>query len=171
VGLFLDLTKAFDVISHNIVLAKLQLYGLRGNIHSWMSSYLSGRTQFVEIQHVDEKTSNLKTFTSSLKVIKHGVPQGSVLGPLLFLLFINDLPQALQETKVVLFADDTNILIDKNLTSLNEKTLTVWKQLDNWFYENRLIINMDKTEALLFQGRGPSLIHRPAFCLNNKVIT
>jgi sarcosine oxidase/L-pipecolate oxidase len=75
-----------------------------------MSFYLKNRTQFVEIQHVDQMTSNLKTFTSSLKVIKHGVPQSSVLGPLLFLLFINDLPQAPQQARVVLFADDTNIL-------------------------------------------------------------
>jgi sarcosine oxidase/L-pipecolate oxidase len=81
----------------------------------WIRSYLTDRTQFVEIQHVDQKTSNLKTFTSSLKVIKHGVPQGSVLGPLLFLLFINDLPQALQEAMVVLFADDTYYLLTISL--------------------------------------------------------
>jgi hypothetical protein len=83
----------------------------------------------VEIQHVDQKTSNLKTFTSSLKVIKHGIPQGSILGPLLFLLFINDLAQSLQEAKVVLFADDTNILLTNNkLISLNEEIQKVRKQ-------------------------------------------
>jgi hypothetical protein len=122
-GIFLDLTKAFDVINHNLLLAKLELCGLRGKIHSWLSSYLTGRTHFVEIQYVDEKTSNLKTFSSSLKEIKHGVPQGSVLGPLLFLLFTNDLPQVFQEAKVVLFVDDTNI----HLTSLNDKIQIVRK--------------------------------------------
>jgi sarcosine oxidase/L-pipecolate oxidase len=72
------------------------------------------------------------SYSSSLKEIKHGVQQGSVLGPLLFLLFINDLPQALQEAKVVLFADDTNILLtDNEPISLNEKIQKVRKQLDN----------------------------------------
>jgi hypothetical protein len=66
-GIFLDLTKAFDVINHNLLLAKLELCGLRGKIHSWMSSYLTGRSQFLEIQYVNEKTLNLNTFSSSLK--------------------------------------------------------------------------------------------------------
>jgi hypothetical protein len=60
-GIYLDLTKAFDVINHKLLLAKLEQHGLRGKIYSWMSSYLTGRTQFVEIQHLDEKTSNVKT--------------------------------------------------------------------------------------------------------------
>jgi hypothetical protein len=115
-----------------------------------MGSYLTGRTQFVEIQHIDEKTSNLKMYTSSCKEIKYSVPQGSVLGHLLFLLYINDLPQAVQEAKVVLFADDTNILlIEKYLTSLQEKTVNVMKQLENWFLSNNLIINTGKTKAIL----------------------
>jgi hypothetical protein len=75
---------------------------LRGKVHSWMSSYLTGRTQFVEILDVGENTSNIKMYTSSCKEIKYGAPQGFVLGPLLFLLFINDLPQAVQGEKVVL---------------------------------------------------------------------
>jgi hypothetical protein len=81
-------------LNHKLLLAKLELYGLRGKIHSWMSSYLTGKTQFVEIQQVDEKTSNIKTYTSSCKETKYGASRGSVLGPLLFLLFINDLLEA-----------------------------------------------------------------------------
>jgi hypothetical protein len=68
------LIKAFDVINHKLLLAKLELYGLRGKIHSWMGSYLTGRTRFVEIQQLDVKTSNIKTNTSSCKEIKYSVP-------------------------------------------------------------------------------------------------
>jgi hypothetical protein len=78
-----------------------------------MSSYLIGRTQFVTIQQSDEKTSNIKMYTSSCKEIKYGVAQGSLLGPLLFLLFINHLPQAVLAVKVVVFTDDTTILLRK----------------------------------------------------------
>jgi hypothetical protein len=84
------------------------------------------------------------------------------MGHLLFLLFINDLPQAVQEAKVVLFADDTNILLtEKNLTSLKWKIVEVMKLFENRFLTNNPIINMEKTRAILFQGRGSSLIHRP----------
>jgi hypothetical protein len=86
-----------------------------------MNSYLTGRTQFVELQHLDEKTTNIKPFASSCKEIKYGVPQGSVLGPLLFLFFINDLPQAGQDAQVMLFVNDTK----KNRPSLKEKSVKV----------------------------------------------
>jgi hypothetical protein len=85
-------------------------------------------------------------------------------------LFINHLPQALQEAKAVLFADDTNILLtDDELISLNKKILKVRKQLGNWFYENHLIINTDKIKILSFQGRS-NPINRPIFCLNKEII-
>jgi hypothetical protein len=78
------------------------------------------------------------------------------------IVIINDLPQAVEEAKVVLFADDTNILlIEKDLTSLKGKIVKVTKQLENWFIANNLIINTENTKAILFQGRGSSLIHRP----------
>jgi hypothetical protein len=136
-SIFFDLSKAFDVIDHDLLLAKLELYGLRGISYEWMRSYLTDRSQFVEIHHMDQNTLKIKTVTSTLKEIKYGVLQGSVLGPLLFLIFINDLPHVIQNAEVVLFADDTSILITENNTLLlNEKIQNVRKQLENWFYEN-----------------------------------
>jgi hypothetical protein len=87
-------------------------------------------------------------------------------------LFINDLPKAVQESKVLLFTDYTNILlIEKNLTSLKGKIIKVMKQLENWFLTSNLIINTEKTKAVLFHGRGSRLIHRSILYLNNKEIT
>jgi hypothetical protein len=99
-----------------LFLAKLELYGLRGISYEWIRSYLTDRSQFVEIHHMDQNTLKIKTITSTLKEIKYGVLQGSVLGPLLFLMFINDLPRVTQNAEVVLFVDDTSILITENNT-------------------------------------------------------
>jgi hypothetical protein len=104
------------------------------------------------------------TFISSCKKLNYGVPQGSVLGPLQFLLFINDLPKALQDAKIILFADDTNIfLIEKNQTAMI--------QIENCFTENQLITNTEKTNAQFFQGRSPRLILKPDLFSNSKEIT
>ena len=111
-----NLTEAYYVINHNTLLAKLDHYGLRGTINSWISSYLSHRRQLVEIRQVDNKTSNLKSYTSSYKVIKHSIPQGSVLGPLLLLLYVYDLPLNIQGAKVV-FLQMTPIHSSQNKTT------------------------------------------------------
>jgi hypothetical protein len=112
------------------------------------------------------------SFTSSCKELKYSVPQGSVLGHLLFLLFINGLPKAVQDAKIVLFADDTNILlIDKNHKSLNDKIKAAMNQIANWFAVNDLILNTEKTKALFFQGHSLSTIYKPDPYLNTKAIT
>ena len=98
-GLFIDLSKAFDTVNHDILLAKLEFYGVRGVALQWFKSYLSCRTQFVQYNG----------YNSSSKYIKCGVPQGSILGPLLFLLYINDLCNVSKALDFILFADDTNI--------------------------------------------------------------
>lgn len=108
-GVLIDLRKAFDTVDHNILLHKLDYYGFRGVINRWLSSYLQGRTQNTQIgPHVSSRVG-----------ITCGVPQGSVLGPLLFLLYINDIQNSSDKLNFYLFADDTNILYaNKNLKSL-----------------------------------------------------
>ena len=105
-GIFIDLKKAFDTVNHNILLTKLEHYGVRGVIYNWFKSYLSGRTQYVFYNGE----------SSSLKEISCGVPQGSVLGPLLFLIYINDLPNISEKLQFFLFADDTNIYYESRNT-------------------------------------------------------
>ena len=99
-AVFIDLAKAFDTVDHAILMEKLYTYGVRGCVYDWFKSYLSERTQ----------TTNVNNHISKKEVINYGVPQGSVLGPLLFLLYINDISTASQVLKFHLFADDTNIL-------------------------------------------------------------
>jgi retron-type reverse transcriptase len=108
IDIFLDLSKAYDVINHEILLDKLDSYGVRGTTNNWFKSYLTRRTQVVEIPFLNRENSLPDKWQSSPSEIEHGVPHGSILGPLLFLLYINDLPNHIKEAKVVLYADDTN---------------------------------------------------------------
>ena len=104
IALFMDLSKAFDTIDHNILLHKLYNYGIRGIVWSWIKSYLSNRQQYVSIDDVNSPISHINC----------GVPQGSILGPLLFLIYINDIVNSSPILSFVLFADDTNILLSHN---------------------------------------------------------
>jgi len=111
VGIFLDLSKAYDVINHKGLLEKLDSNGIRGLVKKWFQSCLKNRTQFVEISQTDKKGRSQHKFQSSLRKITRGVPLGSILDPLLFLIYINDLPLNIQGAKLILYADDTNGLI------------------------------------------------------------
>ena len=134
-GVFVDLQKAFDTVDHKILLAKLNHYGIRGVSNDWFKSYLSNRNQYVSING----------YESSLAVINCGVPQGSVLGPLLFLLYINDLNQAIKLCKNHLFADVTNLACHSNsMKKLNKLVNADLKLLVNWLNANKISLNVKK---------------------------
>ena len=143
-GIFVDLQKAFDTVDHEILLSKLDYYGIRGISNNWFKSYLSNRKQFVSINGYD----------SGLAEIKCGVPQGSVLGPLLFLLYINDLNQAIKFCKVHHFADDTNLLyLGKSIKKLNKLVNYDLKNLLYWLNANKISLNVKKTELVIFKSK------------------
>ena len=143
-GIFVDLQKAFDTVEHNILLNKLNHYGIRGIVNNLFKSYLTNRYQYVTINGVKSKQT----------IIVHGVPQGSVLGPLLFLIYINDLHQAILHSKVFHFADDTS-LINKNssLKKLNKQTNWDLNHLCIWLQANKISLNTKKTEIILFRSK------------------
>ena len=132
---FLDLQKAFDTVDHQILLEKLNHYVIRGDSNDWFKSYLSNRNQYVF----------LNGFASGLNTINYGVPQGSVLGPLLFLLYVNDLNQAVKYYKVHHFADDTNILcLSNSIKKLNKLVHVDLKLLVNWLNANKISLIVKK---------------------------
>ena len=140
-AIFLDLSKAFDTVNHEILLNKLYYYGFRGIIYDWFKSYLNGRTQ----------TTMIDSCISTKKQMVCGVPQGSVLGPLLFLLYINDIGMASSVLKFHLFADDTNILYaDKSIKSLESVVNEELVKLHEWFTVNKLTLNLKKSNFVIF---------------------
>ena len=156
-GVFIDLEKAFDTVNHTILLAKLDHYGLRGIVNSWFKSYLEGRQQHVTIDGV----------SSQYKNIMCGVPQGSILGPLLFLLYINDMHRAVKHSIIHHFADDTNLLYsNKNLKQLRKRINEDLKLIFNWLCANRLSLNVGKTEFIIFKPKRKSLKERITLKLN-----
>ena len=142
-SVFLDLSKAFDTVNHDILIKKIQHYGFRGKFLNVLKSYLSNRIQCTKINN---RSSDFTT-------VKCGVPQGSILGPLLFLLYINDLPNA-TNMKTTLFADDSNFLMaEKCLMSLQNKVNKEICGIDLWMKSNKLSINYSKTVYMLFSNK------------------
>ena len=141
-GIFIDLQKAFDTVDHGILIEKLNYYGVRGTPNNWFYSYLHNRKQFVSING----------FNSPPRSIKYGVPQGSVLGPLLFLIYINDLHVSIKHSIVHHFADDTNLLhINRSLKNLSSKINSDLRRLVDWLNGNRISLNVSKTEFIIFR--------------------
>lgn len=147
-GVFCDLTKAFDCVSHEILLNKLEYYGVRGTALNLFESYLTDRTQYVEISCGD----NINLCRSDEGIIKYGVPQGSVLGPLLFLIFINDLPVNLTHGTPYLYADDTSIILNANTAhEFCSQIESCWMELESWFTCNGLKMNCGKSFYTIFR--------------------
>ena len=141
-GIFVDFQKPFDTVNHDILLKKLSHYGIRNNVNDWFKSYLHERKQYVSILGYD----------SPLSTVYHGVPQGSVLGPLLFLIYINDLNKAIKYSTTYHFADDTNMLRIANSYREIEKQLNIdLKNLYSWLLANKISLNATKTEILYFK--------------------
>eukprot|EP00732_Lithocolla_globosa_P001079 Lithocolla_globosa_v1_NODE_479_length_3945_cov_27.737018.p2 type:complete len:374 gc:universal NODE_479_length_3945_cov_27.737018:2311-3432(+) len=142
-GVFIDLSKAFDTVNHNILLSKLELYGIGGFAQKLICSYLTNRTQVVTIDGI----------SSDPMEITCGVPQGSILGPLFFILYINDLPQALHHSNPLMFADDTTILtLNKDIHELRKLSQQDLNSLSIWCKLNLLTINYSKTAYLLLSS-------------------
>ena len=142
--IFVDLQKAFDTVGHQILLAKLNHNGICGDSNDWFKSYLFNRKQYVSING----------YESGLAALNCGIPQGSVLGPLLFLIFINDLNQAIKFSKVHHFADDTNLLCLSNSIKKLNKLVNAddLKHLANRLNANKVALNI-KTEMVIFKSK------------------
>jgi hypothetical protein len=149
-GIFIDLSRAFDVLNHEFLLEKLLFYGVMGTTNSWFRSYLTNKRQSIQINQSYPRNVCVNRYRSCLIEIKQGVP----LGPLLFLLYINDLPLNIHGASLVMFADDINVLItDSDLGILQSKINRVTTELEIWFHKNNLIINTRKAGVMLFHNK------------------
>ena len=157
IGIFIDFSKAFDTVDHKLLLQKMKLYGIQGTANQWFHDYLSNRYQYVTYNGVKSKQ----------EIITCGVPQGSLLGPLLFLLYVNDLYLVTKASLPVLFADDTNIFITgKNSKEMCDKINEDLENIREWLCCNKLSLNILKTHYMVFTPRN-KVVNDIDICIND----
>ena len=141
IGVFIDLSKAFDTVDHQILLKKLEYYGTTGNCLKWFENYLKDRQKFISFEH-----NSTKKATETC-----GVPQGSILGPLLFLLYVNDLHHSSKILNPIMFADDTNLFYShSDINILFEKMNKKLTNVSDWFNANKFPLNIKKIKYSSF---------------------
>jgi hypothetical protein len=150
-GIFCDLEKAFDCVNHEILLSKLKFYGISDKDLQLYHSYLGNRYCRTAIYNDSENSNKVSDWAK----VRHGVPQGSILGPLLFLLYINDLHKIINKTSApIIFADDASILFaHSNLIDLNKNICIIFTTLNKWLRANQLSLNFNKTNYVHFSTK------------------
>ena len=160
-AIYLDLSKAFDTLNFNILLNKLQYYGINGISLSLIRNYLTNRFQYVQFENSE----------SDLLEIKTGIPQGSILGPLFFSIMINDLVNSSNKFKFLMYADDTTIYFNLEDFPIENREVLINNELEKvnkWLKLNKLAVIVDKTKSMLFHKRRP--VTPIQFSMNNRII-
>lgn len=173
VGVFMDLSKAFDSVNHELLLSKLQEKGVKNNSLNWFKSYLTNRKQFVQINHITKSNCEIKC-NSNLNQIKLGVPQGSILGPLLFLCYLGSIKDCMHfspTTSLCLYADDSNLKISGKTEEEIETVASIeLANLEEFFDSHNLTLNSDKTKCVSFRTKQNKKSINPSLEIKGKVI-
>ena len=163
-GIFIDLSKVFDMLEHPTVLKKLERYGIRGLTLHWFKSYLENRKLRVRCRTGQQGGPEI----SENYTVEYGAPQGSCMGPLIFLIFCNDISLNLQHMQCIQFAYDTTLYLGhKNLHYLQYCINADLKSLQDWFRANKLTLNISKSVCLIFNQKGPNKVLSPVINGNN----